>query len=210
MGVDSSFWHSRWAQGRIAFHEGKPNVHLVNHQARLGTGKRVFVPLCGKAEDLAWLASREQEVVGVELVEVAVSDFFDERSVKPTITRRGRFNQYSADNITLLAGDFFDLTPEILGPVDAFYGRSAVTALPSELRRPYAQRVCELMPAGAPGLIVTVEYPQHRMKGPPFSVPEAELRAIYERPMECLAEVPAEDPRLAPLGAVEKCFFIQF
>lgn len=185
-------------------------MHLVNHQARLGTGKRVFVPLCGKAEDLAYLAAREQEVVGVELVEVAVSDFFEERSVKPTITRRGRFNQYTADNITLLAGDFFDLTPEVLGPVDALYARAAVIALPPELRGPYVKKVCELMPAGAPGMIITMEYPQHRMKGPPFSVPEAELRALYARPMECIAEVPAEDLRLAPLGAVEKCFFIRF
>lgn len=208
--MDSSFWQSRWAQGRIPFHEGKPNVHLVNHQARLGSGKRVFVPLCGKAEDLAYLAGLGHQVVGVELVEAAVAAFFEDREVTPAITRHGRFNQYTADNITLLAGDFFDLTPQLLGRVDAFYARAAIISLPPEQRGPYVQHVCELMPAGAPGLIITVEYLQRRLKGPPFSVPEAELRALYARPLDCIAEVPAEEPRLAQVDAVEKCFFVRF
>jgi thiopurine S-methyltransferase len=29
-------------------------------------------------------------------------------------------------------------------------------------------------------LMVTLEYPQGEMKGPPFSVPEAELRSLFE------------------------------
>ncbi len=37
-----------------------------------GTGRRVLVPLCGKTPDLLWLAEQGNEIVGVELSEIAV------------------------------------------------------------------------------------------------------------------------------------------
>lgn len=68
-----------------------------------------------------------------------------------------------------------------------------------------------LLPAGAPGLIVTVEYPQDQMSGPPFSVPETELRTHYAGlQLERVAEVKAALPRLPDVAATEKCFVVQF
>ena len=62
--MEPDFWRARWSEGRTAFHEGKPNEHLVKHRALLGKATRVFVPLCGKAEDLAYLAANGHEVIG--------------------------------------------------------------------------------------------------------------------------------------------------
>lgn len=205
--MDSNFWHSRWAEGRIGFHEGKPNAHLVKHLSALGVKKRVFVPLCGKTEDLAFLASQGHEAVGVEFVEPAVKAFFDERGVTPVVDTHGPFKRYTAANITVLAGDFFATTRSLLGPVDALYDRAAIIALPETMRGGYVKHLRALLPAGAPGLVITVEYPQDQLEGPPFSVPEAELRAHYAgTKMELLEQVPAEGPRLTPVHAVEKCF----
>ena len=53
MTIDVDFWIARWAEGRIGFHEGRPNTFLTHHVARLGSHRRVLVPLCGKSEDLA-------------------------------------------------------------------------------------------------------------------------------------------------------------
>lgn len=209
--MEPNFWRSRWNEGRIGFHEGKPNALLVKHLAALGKGTRVFVPLCGKAEDLAFLAAQGHEVVGVELVESAVQAFFEEHGVKPEVKKEGPFTRYSAQNITVLAGDFFASTRELLGNPNALYDRAAIIALPDTMRGDYVKLLRQLLPAGAPGLVITVEYPQDQLEGPPFSVVEAELRAHYVgATVDRVDEVKAEGPRFTPIGAVEKCFTVRF
>jgi thiopurine S-methyltransferase len=209
--MDPGFWHSRWDAGIIGFHEGAPNAHLMNHAGELGTGKRVLVPLCGKAEDLAFLAAHGHQVVGVELVESAVRAFFEEHGAIPIVTERGPFASYGAEAITVLAGDFFATTREIVGPVDALYDRAAIVALPGTMRAAYVRQLRTLMPAGAPGLVITMEYRQDQMSGPPFSVPEAELRAHYEGlSLRRIAEVKAAGARFSGVAATEKCFAVRF
>lgn len=208
--MEAAFWHARWGEGRIGFHEGKPNAHLVKHLGVLKAVKRVLVPLCGKAEDLAFLASQGHEVVGVELVESAVKAFFDERGVTPEVSQHGPYTRSVAANITLLAGDFFAATRALLGNVDGVYDRAALIALPDTMRGDYVKHLRALLPAGAPGLIVTVEYPQDKMEGPPFCVPEAELRTHYAGlSIERIDEVVSSLPRLAH-EVSEKVFRVQF
>ena len=209
--MEANFWQSRWSEGRIGFHEGRPNALLVQHAAQLGAARRVLVPLCGKAEDLAWLAGQGHQVVGVELVESAARAFFTEHGAEPSVERRGHFTAFTAGAITVLAGDFFAATPEVLGPIDALYDRAAVIALPTEMRADYVEHVRALLPHTAPGLIVTVEYPQALMSGPPFSVEETELRALCQGlPLELLAEVKGEGPRFTEINAKEKAFRVTF
>ncbi|MFZ5446345.1 MAG: thiopurine S-methyltransferase [Myxococcota bacterium] len=209
--MEHDFWHARWSEGRIGFHEGVPNEHLVTHAARLAGAKRLLVPLCGKAEDLAWLASPEggaHEVVGVELVERAVQDFFAEHAHTPAVTREGPLTRYQSGAVTVFAGDFFALTPAQLGPVDGFYDRAALIALPAPMRPRYVQHLRALLPKGAPGLLVSVEYPQAQLEGPPFSVPEDEVGSHWTGAKR-LGSVPARGGRLEKLPATEKCFFVE-
>ena len=72
--MEASYWHERWGENRIAFHEKQANALLVEHFKRLelDAGARVFVPLCGKTLDIGWLLGRDLRVVGVELSELAV------------------------------------------------------------------------------------------------------------------------------------------
>jgi thiopurine S-methyltransferase len=90
--MDAAFWQARWDTGQIGFHEGRPNRYLTEFVDTLGEGRRVLVPLCGKTVDLAYLAERGHQVVGVELVEAAVIGFFAERELtRPsrTVARPG-------------------------------------------------------------------------------------------------------------------------
>jgi thiopurine S-methyltransferase len=209
--MDPDFWHSRWTAGQIGFHEGTPNAHLVAHVAVLGASRRVLVPLCGKSEDLVFLADHGHQVVGVELVESAVQAFFAEHGVTPLVSKEGSLTRYAAENITLLVGDFFATTPALLGPVDALYDRAALIALPAPMRSAYAKHVRALLPPGSPGLTITVEYPQELQSGPPFSVPEPELRAHYAGlGVERLFEVKATGARLSLIDAREKGFVVRF
>lgn len=209
--MQPDFWQSRWNNGQIAFHEGKPNRHLVKHLSLLGKAKHLLVPLCGKADDLAFLAAQGHQVVGVELVESAVRAFFEEHEVEAEVSKHGPFTRYAAGNLTVLAGDFFATTRALLGPLDALYDRAAIIALPEGTRGLYVKHLRTLMSAGAPGLVITIEYPPEKLEGPPFSVPEVELRAHYAGlSVDLLDEVRAEGPRLTPIDALEKCFVVRF
>jgi thiopurine S-methyltransferase len=208
--MDEAPWRDRWREGRIGFHEGRPNTFLERQVGRLGANRRVLVPLCGKAEDLAFLAGLGHTVVGIELVEDAVRAFFDEHGITPEVTRHGEHVSYRAGPITIVAGDFFTVTRALVGAIDAVYDRAAVVALPPALRPAYAAHLRELVPAGAPGLVITFEYPQDLIAGPPFAVLEPELRALYGAHAELLEDAPADHARIraAAPGALERCFAV--
>lgn len=205
-------WLARWRDGRIAFHENRPNTLLERHLARLAGSRRVLVPLCGRSEDLAFLAAHGYQVVGIELAEQAVREFFELHACTPTVATRGPFTAYSAGPITLLAGDFFLAAPELLGPVDALYDRAALIALPPEPRPRYVQHVRALLPAAAPGLVITLEYDQRLMNGPPFAILESELRALFAgREIELVEERPAPGGgkcTQSGVPATERCFAV--
>ncbi len=202
--MEPDFWKSRWAAGQIGFHEGTPNQSLQQHGAHLQPAKRVLVPLCGKSEDLAWLAAQDLEVVGVELVEDAVRAFFAEHGLDATVTKRGAVTSYRAKGITIFAGDFFAVTPTDVGEVDAFYDRAALIALPAPVREKYVAHLRTLVKRG---LLITVEYPQEKLDGPPFSVPKDEVLRHYPNAKE-LGQNKAAGPRLEPLGALERVYVI--
>ncbi|SOE18773.1 thiopurine S-methyltransferase [Hoeflea halophila] len=180
--MDHDFWHDRWQRGRIGFHESKPNPLLVKHfpALSLAESSRVFLPLCGKTLDIGWLLSRGHRVVGVELSELAIMQLFEELDVKPAVAALGNLKRYSADNIDIFVGDIFDLTPALLGPVDAVFDRAALVALPSDMRSGYASHVAGIT-STAPQLLVTFEYDPELLKGPPFSVPADEIKQHYSR-----------------------------
>ncbi|MBA3396843.1 MAG: thiopurine S-methyltransferase [Deltaproteobacteria bacterium] len=203
--MDPAFWHARWQERRIGFHEGRANSYLERHARRLADHLRVLVPLCGKAEDLAFLAGRGHAVVGIELVESAVREFFTEHDLEPTITPRDALVEYTTGPFRLLAGDLFAATPELVGPVDAIYDRAAMIALPADLRRRY---VDHLRTFGARQIVlVTFETEQLPTDGPPFSVDDAEIRALYpDAIVELVDEGP--DPRPRDKPALERCYAI--
>lgn len=192
----AAFWNERWDTNQLGFHEGKPNRHLQRFWPTLGAGRRVLVPLCGKSADLAWLAEQGHEVVGVELSPVACAAFYAERGWVPEVERAGAYTRYRHGAITLLQGDVFDLE----GQFDAVWDRAALIALPPALRVRYAAHVRAHAPAG---LVVTFVYDQSKRDGPPFSVPDDELRAHHPDARLLHREV-LDEERWRPVGPVEE------
>jgi thiopurine S-methyltransferase len=200
--MDRAFWEERWKAGRIGFHEGRANTLLERHLARLGPAGRVFVPLCGKAEDMAYLAAQGHEVLGIELVAQAVKDFFGEHGLTPTVEQTRALEVHRTDRITLLAGDVFELRESDVAGVTAVYDRAALVALPGAVRARYVDHLRSILPSGIPLFLVTFDYSQERMEGPPFAVGEEEVRTRYAGcRIEKLDERPVTTGRLASAGA---------
>lgn len=179
--MNEAFWHERWARNEIGFHLGEVNPYLLRHWPSLAlpNGARVLVPLCGKSLDVAWLVEQGFAVVGVELSEKAVRAFFDEQRLVPQVERRGAFQRFVAGRLEILCGDVFALGAAELEGCVAIYDRAALIALPLALRQRYVDHLTSLMPTGAELLLVTVEYDQAEMSGPPFSVPQQEVVQLY-------------------------------
>lgn len=178
--MEHSFWHERWDSGRIAFHERAANGLLVKHfkQTFDIAGGRVFLPLCGKTRDIAWLLEEGCRVAGAELSETAVRQLFEELRITPSVANVDALKHFTAEGIDLFAGDIFDLTSAALGPVDIIYDRAAFVALPDAMRRRYAAHLVTIT-GNAPQFLNTLDYDQGRMAGPPFAVDADEVRACY-------------------------------
>ncbi|GAA5190107.1 thiopurine S-methyltransferase [Ferrimonas gelatinilytica] len=176
--MEPQFWHQRWHANQIGFHLPHPNPLLTRHwMSHNGT---VLVPLCGKSLDLPWLAERGHQVWGIELNEQAAQSLFSEQGLSPERTSKNGLTRFSAGPMTVLQGDFFDVSPQDLPPLTHFYDRAALIALPPEMRQQYVAHLASLLPSGAEGLLVTLDYPQSLIAGPPFSVPDQEVRQRFE------------------------------
>lgn len=179
--MEADFWRNRWENNLTGFHLDEVNLHLKENWAALNVkpGMRIFVPLCGKSLDLIWLANQGYEVVGIELSPLAVEAFFAENNLKVERTHVAGLEYWQSESISLFCGDFFALTAETLGQIDAVYDRASLIALPQAMRQDYAAKLTEICQS-APKLLVTLEYDQSKMDGPPFSVSEDEVRALYQ------------------------------
>lgn len=167
-------WLERWQQGQIGWHEPTGNLNLKSYWGSLESGRRVLVPLCGKSTDLVWLLSQGHDVTGVELSTIGVKAFFTENRMEYLVKSIGKLDCYQARDLPLriFCGDY--LAFEERG-FDALYDRAALVALSPDLRPEYAAHTAALLAPGAELLIITLEYDQARVDGPPFCVGASEV-----------------------------------
>ncbi len=209
--MEASFWHQKWEANDIAFHQDDANPSLVQHfdALELHPGSRVFVPLCGKTRDIHWLLTNAYRVAGAELSKIAIEQLFSDLQVIPKISIVGPLEHFSAENLDIYVGNLFDLSKEILGPIDAVYDRAALVALPGETRVRYTAHITGITNA-APQLLICYVYDQSVMEGPPFSICDEEVRQHYEHIYKlthvCSEEVPDGLKGLCP--AIENIWLL--
>jgi thiopurine S-methyltransferase len=175
------FWHQRWQQNQIGFHKQEINPLLERYWPKLSVnpGARVFIPLCGKSNDMLWLLAMGFQVVGVELSPLAIESFFADNGLQPRVRRQGDFWVNEIDGLQIFCGDFFALRPTDLGEIDAVYDRGSLVALPTDMRIEYVSSLYAMLSTNVQILLIAFDYPQHEMPGPPFSVQRQEVESLY-------------------------------
>ena len=207
--MQPDFWHKRWQIGQIGFHQSAVDRHLKTHwpDLELASDSCVFVPLCGKSLDLLWLRERHHSVAGVELSAVALESFCMEQGISARRRTLEHFDVYEAPKLRLYRGDIFALTPALLGPVAAVFDRAALISWAPELRAAYVAHIATLTAPGTRTLLVTMEYEQSQMTGPPFCVGADEVMRLYARhhSIQELSkhDVLASEPRLRSRGLTQ-------
>jgi thiopurine S-methyltransferase len=144
------------------------------------------------------------QVLGVELSPIAVDAFFTENQLTPVLRKTDHFSMYETDNLQLLCGDFFDLTPSQLAHVKAVFDRAALVALPQDMRGRYVEKMRSMLPSNTVILLVTFDYPQDEMPGPPFSVTNEEINRQFGNWCDInlmhSAEILDQEPRFRERG----------
>lgn len=187
--MEIDFWLERWNNNQTGFHQQLVNPYLVYFYGEKGPPVeqreklKVFVPLCGKSKDMLWLAQNGYKVFGVECSERAVKDFFEENALSYKHAHKDEHALYQSSNlpseIEIYQGDFFSLQPDVLDDVTDIFDRASLIALPPEMRQQYVEKMIELQKPGVRTLLVTLTFDPDEMNGPPFSVTEEEVNALY-------------------------------
>ena len=176
-----NLWESRWQEDRIGFHRKEVNPYLVRFSDQLlyQNPDRVFVPLCGKTLDLYWLTTKTKKVIGVEMVSKAVQDFFTENNIDYSIQQDETLQKFSSKSIDIYLGDFFDLNPEQTSSFKAIYDRASIVAIEKPERREYVDHLISFLDTAGRILLITLEYNQNQMEGPPYSVTAEEIESLF-------------------------------
>jgi len=204
--LKKDFWLERWERKETGFHQDEINPYLRQYwqELHLAHGSEVFVPLCGKSRDMLWLRQQGHPVLGVELSAIAVQAFFNENGYAPHHAAGGKFDRCEADGIRILCGDFFDLDKDDLAKAGAVYDRASLVALPPEMRERYVRHLLGILPPATQILLITFDYPQPEMPGPPFAVSVSEVEALYREHAEirllAQLDVLAQNPRFQERG----------
>jgi thiopurine S-methyltransferase len=179
--MKAEFWHERWEKGEIGFHQTDFNRFMQDFVGRLAIqpGAHILVPLCGKSLDMLWLAGQGYRVTGIEISGRAAKDFFLESRLEHELVQLPGGSVYRGENIDILCADLFTVEQTDLPPVDAVYDRASLIALPPEMRPDYAKHLTGLISRDTRSLLVTLDYPQEEMPGPPFAVTSDEVRRLF-------------------------------
>ncbi|MCO4793738.1 MAG: hypothetical protein KC493_08505 [Bacteriovoracaceae bacterium] len=175
--MEREFWLNIWEKGeRLNFNQDRYHDLLLKYYSKLGLGlgNKVLVPLCGKTCDLEWLESKGLDVHGVELSPIATKCFFKERELDYYCQARGQFTTYSNKNVHIHCGDFFEFNDK---GIKAIWDKASLVALPLKLRKKYYKKIVSLTQANSKWLLLTLQYDENVMLGPPFSISENEIHA---------------------------------
>lgn len=207
--MEHTFWHDKWAQNQTGFHLDYVHPLLKRNLGlfQVKKGEMIFVPLCGKTNDIGFLISQGYEVVAVELSEIAIIELFQQLNIEPTVSVWQEGKLYQAESIRIFVGDFFKLTSSDLmnGPtsVSYVYDRAALVALPEVMRKEYALHLSKITHF-CPQLLITLDYDQSIAGGPPFAVSPLEVEGLYggTYPIALLeeADIIEEEPRFQAKG----------
>ncbi len=218
--MEAPFWQQCWEKDHIGFHQDDFNpllVELWQQWAPLTKGEpsAVFVPLSGKSNDMLFIAGHNK-VLGAELSEIACRDFYAENNIEVEVSDEPRYVHYHSDRIDLYQGDFFALTAQDVESCRLIYDRAALVALPESLRTQYVAHLRAIFPAKTKLMLLSLEYPEGEIEGPPFRVTEQEVNALFAGcRIEKVIAQPLSDSRFARRKLsvsclVEVVYFIEF
>lgn len=184
--ITNEFWLDRWKAGRIGFHQEGINLKLIEFWPALAKNSRVLVPLCGKSNDMIWLAEQGYEVTGVELSSLAVIQFLGDNDLSYETHQEGDLKIHTVNgglSLRIIEGDYFQFSEK---DFDACYDRAAMVAMPDSKRAEYVTHTLKRLSPSACVLLISLQY-DGDTQGPPFSVAEESIPLLWGNRIQKIA-----------------------
>lgn len=191
-------WQDKWVTHNTGFHQEQGHQLLKKHLDTFlkGHGLRGFFPLCGKAVEMKWFADQGHTVVGVEISEIGIREFFAEQNLsyteEPLSEIAGaKVFKSSSGNISLYCCNLFDLPRVDIGKFDKIWDRGSLVAINPGDHDRYADIILSLLRKEFQYFVAVLSYDPTKYAGPPFYVPDAELKRLFGTKcnIRCLEEV---------------------
>ncbi len=176
--MEASFWLKSWELGGFytSFHRRDIHPYVLEYMnPEEIENTNILVPLCGKTVDMMYLSQYANKVIGVEIVEEAILQFFQENNLSYEMPND---ETYISGNITILRKDFMKLTKAEIGQIDWVLDRASLVALPYEMRTDYIKAIDRLSDVGTKQLVVTLEY-FPLINSAPFCINPSEVEDYY-------------------------------
>ncbi|XP_043764380.1 thiopurine S-methyltransferase isoform X2 [Cervus elaphus] len=198
-------WQEKWVNHKIGFHQEQGHQLLKKYLDTFLKGEkalRVFFPLCGKAVEMKWFADRGHSVVGVEISELGIREFFMEQNLSYSEQQimeipGAKIFKSSSGNISLYCCNLFDLPRANIGKFDRIWDRGALVAVNPGDRKRYSEVMLSLRRPGFQYLLSVFSYDPTKHAGPPFYVTDGEVKKLFGSVcnIQCLEEVDVFEER---------------
>ncbi|MCB1225506.1 MAG: methyltransferase domain-containing protein [Verrucomicrobiales bacterium] len=168
-------WEAKYVANEAHWDRGAVAPPLAEEWGRCPLAGRVLMPGFGPGHDLAWLADRGCDVVGIDIAPTAVA-----------LAQRN----YPQHAERFLEADLFDLPSEWRGQFDGVVEHTCLSGMPPELRLRYRDAVKAVLKPG--GLLLGVWFIDPDLdpgyEGPPFPLPLADLDALFADDFEIVSD----------------------
>ncbi|ESO87590.1 hypothetical protein LOTGIDRAFT_166471 [Lottia gigantea] len=184
-------WNEKWEKHEIGFHESKVHELLVKYSDKFFNGRdeiKIFVPLCGKSVDMKWLYDKGHTVIGVEFVEKAIREFFDEQGLEFIEEKnervKGAVFKSKDEKIRIYQCDIFSFNKEMEEDIGAIWDRASFVAINREDRTKYVKLMKSLMTDETVYFLATLDFDETIHPGPPQFVSEEVIQESYGKEYE--------------------------
>lgn len=178
--MNKVFWNNKWENNEIGFHQNNVTPLLKKYLHyfldKNSIKKSCLLPLCGKTFDLIYLSEFFKEVTGVELIKKAIEDFYIENNLE----MRTRNSSISSKNIEIFNEDFFSFNKSENKKYSYIFDRASLIAISPVSREKYVQSIKRSMSTNCKIFLITIEYKQDQIEGPPFSLSDDDVKSLFK------------------------------
>jgi thiopurine S-methyltransferase len=181
--MDTQYWLNRWKTGNIGFNEPHPHRFLIKYFHFLNSSlkSKILVPLCGKSIDMIWLMQNKQTVIGVEVSDIAINQFFIENHIDYVCLRNNDLKIYKHKFGVIYNEDLFKLNAKNISDISLVYDRGCLTALrPQTIAPKYINWVKENTCSKIKILLIVFEHNNVNATEPPFHTDSTQLMEFFK------------------------------
>ena len=215
------YWNNRWKDGDIPWHCSVPNPYILKYFDLLTNGstehKSILIPLCGKSKDMLSFYEKGLSVIGVELSQKAVKEFFTDHNLSYTVKKFPSYDEYCNDDgrIKIFCCEFFDFNVSCCGGelFDYLWDFRAIVAIHPELHQKYINHIHSLLKPSGKGLLECFEYEFLDPVRPPVSISKEKLTHAMKGLFEVTEITRCEEKDLPPgqnFSISDDCLYVLY